>query len=155
MLPMRAIGPYEERLPLSTRQYQNIRIGPANLTGQWLSGSKFTRKSSYRWFIQINTIVSALTEAKDRGLNQWSIRLVESLWPIQMFKDYIFCIEDQMIKVDRIILDLFGLDVILGMDWLAINYAFMDCYKKKKSDIQASGLTKGSVLRGVQETFIV
>ena len=30
-----------------------------------------------------------------------------------------------------IIIDLKGLDVILGMDWLAANYASMDCFRKE------------------------
>ena len=32
---------------------------------------------------------------------------------------------------DLIVIDLKGLDVILGMDWLASNYASMDCFRKE------------------------
>lgn len=33
--------------------------------------------------------------------------------------------------VDLILLELRGLDTILGMDWLATNNAFMDCFNKE------------------------
>ena len=34
-------------------------------------------------------------------------------------------------EADLILIDLKGLDVILGMDWLASNYASMDCFRKE------------------------
>ena len=34
-------------------------------------------------------------------------------------------------EADLILIDLKGLDVILGMDWLATNYASMDCLRKE------------------------
>ena len=34
-------------------------------------------------------------------------------------------------EADFIIIDLKGLDVILGMDWLSSNYASMDCFRKE------------------------
>ena len=34
-------------------------------------------------------------------------------------------------EADLILIDLRGLDVILGMDWLASNYASMDCFRKE------------------------
>ena len=34
-------------------------------------------------------------------------------------------------EADLIVIDLKGLDVILGMDWLASNYASMDCFRKE------------------------
>ena len=34
-------------------------------------------------------------------------------------------------EADLIVIDLKGLDVILGMDWLASNYASMDCFLKE------------------------
>ena len=54
----------------------------------------------------------------------------ESLWPSQMLKGSLFSIEGQVMEAD-LILDLKGLDVILGMDWLASNYASMDCFRKE------------------------
>ena len=55
----------------------------------------------------------------------------ESLWPSQMLKDSLFSIENQDMEADLILIDLKGLDVILGMDWLASNYASMDCFRKE------------------------
>ena len=55
----------------------------------------------------------------------------ESLWPSQMLKGSLFSIEGQDMEADLIIIDLKGLDVILGMDWLASNYASMDCFRKE------------------------
>ena len=55
----------------------------------------------------------------------------ESLWPSQMLKGSLFSIEGQVMEVDLILKDLKGLDVILGMDWLASNYASMDCFRKE------------------------
>ena len=55
----------------------------------------------------------------------------ESLWPSQMLKGSLFSIEDQDMEADLILIDLKGLDVILGMDWLASNYASMDCFRKE------------------------
>ena len=52
----------------------------------------------------------------------------ESLWPSQMLKGSLFSIEGQDMEADLIVIDLKGLDVILGMDWLASNYASMDCF---------------------------
>ena len=52
----------------------------------------------------------------------------ESLWPSQMLKG---SIEGQVMEADLILIDLKGLDVILGMDWLASNYASMDCFRKE------------------------
>ena len=34
-------------------------------------------------------------------------------------------------EADLILIDLKGLDVILGMDWLALNYASRDCFRKE------------------------
>ena len=55
----------------------------------------------------------------------------ESLWHSQMLKDSLFSIEGQDLEADLIVIDLKGLDVILGMDWLASNYASMDCFHKE------------------------
>ena len=55
----------------------------------------------------------------------------ESLWPSQMLKGSLFSIEGQGMEADLILIDLKGLDVILGMDWLASNYASMDCFRKE------------------------
>ena len=55
----------------------------------------------------------------------------ESLWPSQMLKGSLFSIEDQDMEADLIVIDLKGLDVILGMDWLASNYASMDSFRKE------------------------
>ena len=55
----------------------------------------------------------------------------ESLWPNQMLKGSLFSIEGQDMEADLILIDLKGLDVILGMDWLAANYASMDCLRKE------------------------
>ena len=43
----------------------------------------------------------------------------ESLWLSQMLKGSLFSIEGQDMEVYLIVIDLKGLDVILGMDWLA------------------------------------
>ena len=40
----------------------------------------------------------------------------ESLWPSQMLKGSLFSIEGQVMEADLILIDLKGLDVILGMD---------------------------------------
>ena len=55
----------------------------------------------------------------------------ESLWLSQMLKGSLFSIEGQDMEADLIVIDLKGLDVILGMDWLASNYALMDCFRKE------------------------
>ena len=55
----------------------------------------------------------------------------ESLWPNQMLKGSLFSIEGQDMEADLILIDLKGLDVILGMDWLAANYTSMDCLRKE------------------------
>ena len=55
----------------------------------------------------------------------------ESLWPSQMLKGSLFSIEGQDMEADLILIDLKGLDVILWMDWLASNYASMDCFLKE------------------------
>ena len=34
-------------------------------------------------------------------------------------------------EADLILIDLKGLDVILGMDWLTSNYASMDCFRRE------------------------
>ena len=55
----------------------------------------------------------------------------ESLWPYQMLKGSLFSIEGQVMEADLILVDLKGLDMILWMDWLASNYASMDCFRKE------------------------
>ena len=55
----------------------------------------------------------------------------ESLWPSQMLKGSLFSIESQDMEAYLILIDLKGLDVILGMDWLTSNYASMDCFRKE------------------------
>ena len=55
----------------------------------------------------------------------------ESLWPSQMLKGSLFSIEGQDMEADLIVMDLKGLDVILGMDWRASKYASMDCFSKE------------------------
>ena len=39
-----------------------------------------------------------------------------SLWPNQMLKGSLFSIEGQVMEADLILIDLKGMDVILGMD---------------------------------------
>ena len=51
--------------------------------------------------------------------------------PSRMLKGSLFSIVGQDMEVDLIVIDLKGLDVILGMDWLASNYASMDCFRKE------------------------
>ena len=56
-------------------------------------------------------------------------------------------------KADLILVDLKGLDVILGMDWLASNYASMDCFRKEVI-FRQSGPTSSSLLwRAEASTF--
>nr|XP_048333690.1 uncharacterized protein LOC125423469 [Ziziphus jujuba var. spinosa] len=55
----------------------------------------------------------------------------ESLWPSQIIKGCFFCIADQVMEAHLILLDISGLDVILGMDWLARNHASIDYYNKE------------------------
>ena len=55
----------------------------------------------------------------------------ESLWPSQILKGRFFSIEGQVMEADLILIDIKGLDVILGMDWLTSNYASMDCFRKE------------------------
>ena len=55
----------------------------------------------------------------------------ESLWPSQMLKGSLFSIKGQVMEADLILIDLKGLDVILGMDWIASNYASMDCFRRE------------------------
>ena len=55
----------------------------------------------------------------------------KSLWPSQMLKGSLFSIEGQDMEADLILIGLKELDVILGMDWLASNYASMDCFRKE------------------------
>ena len=55
----------------------------------------------------------------------------ESLWPSQMLKGSLLSIEGQVMEADLILIDLKGLDVILGMDWLASNYASMIIFARR------------------------
>nr|XP_048330622.1 uncharacterized protein LOC125422597 [Ziziphus jujuba var. spinosa] len=55
----------------------------------------------------------------------------ESLWPSQMLRGSLLCIKGQVKEADLILLDLQGLDVILGMDWLASHYASVDFFRKE------------------------
>ena len=55
----------------------------------------------------------------------------ESLLPNQMLRGSLFSIEGQDMEADLILINLKGLDVILGMDWLAANYASLDCFRKE------------------------
>ena len=48
-----------------------------------------------------------------------------------MLKGSLFSIESQDMEANLILIDLKGLDVILGMDWLTLNYASMDCFHKE------------------------
>ena len=52
----------------------------------------------------------------------------ESLWCSQVLKGRLFSFKGQVMELDLILIDLKGLDVILRMDWLASNYAPMDCF---------------------------
>ena len=54
-----------------------------------------------------------------------------ALWPSQILKGSLFSIGGQDMETDLILIDLKGLDVILGMDWFAANYASMDCFRKE------------------------
>ena len=40
-------------------------------------------------------------------------------------------IEGVMLKVNLILLEMWEFDVILGMDWLSIHQALVDCFTKK------------------------
>ena len=55
----------------------------------------------------------------------------DSLWPSQMLRGSLFSIEGQVMEADLILLDLQGLDVILGMEWLSANYASVDYFCKE------------------------
>lgn len=55
----------------------------------------------------------------------------ESLWPTQVLRRCFFWVNGQEMEMDLILLDLQRLDVILGIDWLAANYALVNCFKKE------------------------
>ena len=39
-------------------------------------------------------------------------------------------IEDEILLVDLVELEILEFDVILGMDWLSVHHAFLDCFNK-------------------------
>ena len=51
-----------------------------------------------------------------------------SLWPTQILEGCYFCIGGLVMQVNLILIDLQGLDIIFEMDFLATNYASMDCF---------------------------
>lgn len=55
----------------------------------------------------------------------------ESLWPTKVFKGCLFWIDGQVMEAYLILLDLKGFDVILGMNWLMVNYPIVDCFKNE------------------------
>ena len=48
-----------------------------------------------------------------------------------VFRDCEIQVHDVLLHVNLIPLDIQHFDVILGMDWLASNYATIDCVDKK------------------------
>lgn len=54
-----------------------------------------------------------------------------SLWPIQMLRGYYFYIGSLVMQANLILIGFFRLDIIFGMDFLATNYALIDCFCKK------------------------
>ncbi|OMP04822.1 Retroviral aspartyl protease [Corchorus olitorius] len=61
----------------------------------------------------------------------------------QVCKSCIIVIEDVSLPADLVVLDTHGFDVILGMDWLDIYYAFLD-YHRKRIDFRIPGLEEFS-----------
>ena len=47
-----------------------------------------------------------------------------------MFSAYVIEIDSKVYLADLIELDVLDFDVVLGMDWLSENYAFIDCHAK-------------------------
>ena len=54
-----------------------------------------------------------------------------SLWPTQFLEGCYFCIGGLVMQVDLILIDLQGLDIIFGMDFLAKHHASIDCFRKE------------------------
>ena len=46
-------------------------------------------------------------------------------------KECIITLADKALKVDLRVLDMTGYDVILGMDWLTVYKAFIDCHRRR------------------------
>ena len=46
-------------------------------------------------------------------------------------KGYVITLADIALKVDLRVLDMTGYDVILGMDWLTVYRAFIDCHCRR------------------------
>ena len=65
-------------------------------------------------------------------------------------KGCIITLADRALNVDLRILDMTGYDVILGMDWLPVYRAFIDCHRRRiifcLPDGFEVGLLGGSVL---------
>lgn len=62
---------------------------------------------------------------------EFSTSLGESFSLNEMLKDNLFCIEDQVVETNLILIDLHGIDVTFSMDWLTSNYASVDCFHKE------------------------
>ena len=46
-------------------------------------------------------------------------------------KDCQLCVSNHTMDVTLIVLDMTNFDIILGMEWLAKNHAFIDCLNKE------------------------
>ncbi|XP_057952396.1 uncharacterized protein LOC131146673 [Malania oleifera] len=49
----------------------------------------------------------------------------------RILRDCPINIQGSLLPANLVVLDMYGFEVILGMDWLAANYASIDCYKKE------------------------
>jgi hypothetical protein len=47
-----------------------------------------------------------------------------------ILKDYAIVISDQKIPVELLPIRIGGFDIVLGMDWLTVNKAHINCEKK-------------------------
>ena len=55
----------------------------------------------------------------------------EQIFHNSVFKGYEILIDGVILNVNLISLEMYDFDVILGMDWLSIHQALVDCFTKK------------------------
>ena len=60
-----------------------------------------------------------------------SLPIVDSRITKSVYLDIKVIIGSQEFLADLILLDIYDFDVILGMDWLSIHHATVDCYRKE------------------------
>ncbi|XP_057972798.1 uncharacterized protein LOC131160945 [Malania oleifera] len=107
-----------------------------------IQGNSGTSQQSYRGNTQARVCSLTLADVKNMGDVVTEVQLLDYKLVVatpsgsvvgynKVVHDFPIEIRGRVLLVDLVVYDMYGLDIILGMDWLFSSYANIDCHRRE------------------------